>query len=452
MRAVMVLVPAAGLYLALLSLFKFKRLLNPVLIIVCWWTFWLWISNFGLTGFFIPSSGTQIMVLVMLASVFLGSLLAFPGQRDPAKIARANNRFLRNGRYLFLLNLVFVPVMGLLMYRAVPALLSSEPVRYRMEVYGTPDGPSPLFGGGYNQFLFFLIVSPVVFFSLIAGLISFFRYGKKKLLLVSLLLIVIEGLITLGRFNFYYVVALAAFAYMYVKQRRSAIAEVEIGQAAPPRLKLKAVKFAAAAAAVLAVVLGLSILRGEKNTGPLAALEKIAVEYHTVGLVLFDQDLQATSSRLNSGLSYGRSTIGGLDSLAIVFLRRFNPDIVPVAQESGAYMAEARQVGRDDRGQPILGNAFYTILFSLYYDGRYLAVVFLSLVFGFFLSKNWQSWIRTGSLASLTAAVLLSYVGVFSIFQSPVEGLKFWVALLLIPWLNRFSLGFVKPERRDADE
>lgn len=123
MRAVMVLVPAAGLYLALLSLFKFKRLLNPVLIIVCWWTFWLWISNFGLTGFFIPSSGTQIMVLVMLASVFLGSLLAFPGQRDPAKIARANNRFLRNGRYLFLLNLVFVPVMGLLMYRAVPALL-----------------------------------------------------------------------------------------------------------------------------------------------------------------------------------------------------------------------------------------------------------------------------------------------------------------------------------------
>ena len=452
MRAFMVLVPAAGLYLALLSLFKFKRLLNPVLIIVCWWTFWLWISNFSLTGFFIPSTGTQVMVLVMLAAVSLGSLLAFPGQRDPARIARANDRFLRNGRYLFWLNLLFVPVMGLLMFRAVPALLSSEPVRYRMEVYGTPDGPSPLFGGGYNQFLFFLIVSPVVFFSLIAGLIAFFRYGKKKLLLVSLLLIIVEGLFTLGRFNFYYVLALAAFAFTYVKQKKMSVREDGTGQASPPRLRLKAVKFSIAAAAVLAVVLGLSFLRGERNIGPLASLEKIAVEYHTVGLVLFDQELQATSSRLNSGLSYGRSTIGGLDSLALLFLRRFNPDLVPVAQESGAYMAWARPVGRDAEGEPILGNAFYTILFSLYYDGRYFAVVLLPFVFGFFLARSWQNWIRNGSLASLTAVILLTYVGVFSLFQSPVEGLKFWVALFLISWMNRFSLDFLKPERREADE
>jgi oligosaccharide repeat unit polymerase len=450
MRVFMILVPAAGLYLAILSLFKFKRLLNPVLIVVCWWAFWLWISNFSLTGFFVPSDRTQVMVLVMLGSVSLGGLLAFAGRRQPEKTDLANERFISNGRYLFWLNVLFVPLLAFLMARAVPALLSSEPVRYRMEVYGTPDGPSPLFGAGYNQFLFFLVVSPVIFFSLIAGLISFFRFGRKKLLLISGLLIIVEGIITLGRFNFYYLLALAAFAFAYAKQRRTAPAE-EAGQTGPPRLKLKAVKFTVASAAVLAAVLGLSFLRGEKNIGPLAALEKIAVEYHTVGLVLFDQELQATSSRLNSGLSYGRSTIGGLDSLALLFLRRFNPDIVPVAQESGAYMAEAREVGRDARGEPILGNAFYTILYSLYYDGRYPAVVVFSLVFGFFLARSWQGWIRNGRLASLSAAVLLTYVGVFSIFQSPVEGLKFWVALLFIPVMNRFTLSFLKPERPETD-
>jgi len=452
MRTFMILVPAAGLYLALLSLFKFKRLMNPVLVVVSWWAFWLWTSNFSLTGLFVPSSRTQFMVLVMLASVSLGSFLAFPRERDPGRTALANERFKQNGRFLYGINLLFVPLMGLLLYRAIPALFFSDPVLYRKEVYGTPDGPSPLFGGGYGQFLFFLIVSPVIFFSLIAGLISFFRYGKKRLLIVSLLLIISEGLITLGRFNFYYILALAAFAYVYVKQREAAGPATGTGQAAPPRLKLKAVKFAAAAAAVLAVVLGLSFLRGEKSAGPLAALEKIAVEYHTVGLVLFDQELSAPSSRLNSGLSFGRSTIGGLDNLALVFLRRFNPDIVPVAQESGAYMAESRQVGRDAKGGPILGNAFYTILYSLYYDGRYLAVIFFSLVFGFFLSSSWLNWIKNGGLTSLAAVVLLTYVGVFSLFQSPVEGLKFWVALLLIPWMKRFSLAFVKPERQEADE
>ncbi len=452
MPAFMVLVPAAGLYLCLLSLFKFKRLMNPVLIIVSWWAFWLWISNFSLTGFFVPSGRTQIMVLVMLGSMSFGSLFVFGRERDPARTAAANGRFARNGRYLLWLNLLFVPVMALLLYRAVPNILASEPVRYRLEVYGTPQWPSPLFGGGYNQLLFFLVISPVVFFSLIVGIIYFFRFGKKKLLLLSLVLIVIEGAITLGRFNFYYILALTAFGYLYLRQGKAAAAPTETEQAVAPRLKLKAVKFAVAAAAVVTIVLGLSFFRGEKNTGPLAALAKIAVDYHTVGLVLFDQELSTPSSRLNSGLSYGRSTIGGLDSLALVFLRRFNPDIVPTAQESGAYMAENRQVGTDSRGEPIFGNAFYTILFSLYYDGRYFAVILLSMAFGCALSAAYANWLKNGALSSLAAIILLTYVGVFSLFQSPVEGVKFWVALFLIPWMKWFSLGFVKPEPRRADD
>lgn len=451
MRAYLVLVPIVGLYFALLSLFKFKRLMNPVLIIVVFWSFWLWISNFSLTGLFVPSGRTQIMVVVMLACVTLGSLLAFPGARDAGRTALANDRFIRNGRYLYWTNLLFVPVMGLLLYRAIPALRTADPVLYRRAIFGTPDAPSPLFGGGYNQFLFFLIVSPVVFFSLIAGLIYFFQQGKKRLLIVSLLLIVVEGLVTLGRFNFYYIIALTALAYVNLKQRESGARAAAVGPAAPPRLKHNAVKFAAAAAAVSTVVLGLSFFRGEKSAGPLAALEKIAVDYHTVGLVLFDQELQAPSSRLNSGLSYGRSTIGGLDNLALIFLRRFNQDIIPVAQESGAYMAESRQVGRNARGEPIYGNAFYTILYSLYYDGRYLAVILFSLVFGYFLSSTYLNWLKNGAMSSLMTAILLTYVGVFSLFQSPVEGLKFWVSLLLIPWMTRFSLAFVKPAQRETD-
>jgi oligosaccharide repeat unit polymerase len=448
MRAFIVLIPVIAIYLILSSAFKFKRALNPVSILTLWWTFWLWLCNFSMTGLFVPSGRTQIMVLVMLAAVSVGSLLAFAKERDPEATALANGRFTHNGRRLFWLNIIFVPIMGLLLYRALPALLTSNPVRYRMEVYGALDRPSPIFGGAYNQFLFFLIVSPVVFFSLVAGAIYFFKFRSRKLLIISLLLMVTESVITLGRFNFYYIPVIIAFAYIFLAQRKSPAPVPGPGETpARAKVRLKTVKFAVGAAAILAVLLGLSLFRGEQDLGPVVTLEKIAIDYHTVGLVLFDQELVVPSSRMNSGLSYGRSIIGGLDTLAVIPLRRFNPDLVPIAGESGTYMNEKRQVGRDAQGEPIYANAFYTILYSLYFDGRYLAVIFFSLVFGYFLSVNYLNWLKNGALANLAILILLMYVGFFSLFQSPVEGMKFWVALLLIPFMKRFTLAFVKQGR-----
>jgi oligosaccharide repeat unit polymerase len=448
MRVFILLIPIAGIYLVLSSLFKFKKLINPVSIISFWWTFWLWLSNFSLTGLFVPSSRTQIMVLVMLLAVSIGSLLAYARDRDPAATSLANQRFVQNRRRLLWLNLLFTPIMGFLLYRALPTLLTSNPASYRMDVYGTVDRPSPVFGGGYNQFLFFLIVSPIVFFSFVVGAVDFFKFKKKGLLLISFLLMAVESVFTLGRFNFYYMLAIPAFAYVFVSQRKAHAAGDGAGEeAAPAKVRLKPVNFALGAAAVLAVLLAFSLFRGERYLGPVATLEKIAIDYHTVGLVLFDQELVVPSSRMNSGLSYGRSIIGGLDTLAVIPLRRFNPSLVPIAGENGIYMQERHQVGRDGRGEPIFANAFYTILYSMYFDGRYLAIVLFSLVFGYFLSSSYQNWRKNGGLASLIGLILLMYVGVFSIFQSPVEGMKFWVALLLILWLKKFSLAFVRQSR-----
>jgi hypothetical protein len=126
-------------------------------------------------------------------------------------------------------------------------------------------------------------------------------------------------------------------------------------------------------------------------------------------------------------------------------LRRFNPDLVPVAGESGAYMAVPREVGTDEQGEPILGNAFYTVLYSLYYDGRYLAVILFPLVFGYFLAASYLDWLKNGSLASLVMLVLLMYVGLFSLFQSPVESLRFWGALILLTVLKKLDLTFLAP-------
>jgi hypothetical protein len=48
------------------SFAKFRRLMNPIALLVLWWCLWLFVANFSPTGLSIPGIRTQILVLVML--------------------------------------------------------------------------------------------------------------------------------------------------------------------------------------------------------------------------------------------------------------------------------------------------------------------------------------------------------------------------------------------------
>ena len=96
-------------------------------------------------------------------------------------------------------------------------------------------------------------------------------------------------------------------------------------------------------------------------------------------------------------------------------------------------------------------NAFYTVLYSLYFDGRYIAVLLVSLIFGYGISSSYLKWLKQGSLAGLAMVILLMYAGVFSLFQSPVEGLKFWIALFLTAAMKRFSLANLRTKHEPEE-
>lgn len=447
MKAFVLLIPVFGFLLVLLSAFKLGRFFNPVSIVVFWWLGWLWISNFGLTGFFIPGAKTQIMVLVMISAVALGSLIASATKKEDEETDRLNERIIQNERYLFWGNLVLAPIIIFFFFRALPVLLSADPIVYRSLVYTGIDRPESAFKSGYQIFLFGVFVSPVVFFSLIVGLALFFWLRKTRLLFVSLALFLIEAVIMLGRFNFYYLLVFVALTAAFTSQMKAPPSAFRgFHRRLPTTVRRKTIKILLTAAAILAVLLTLSLYRGERNVGPLRTLTKIAVDYHTVGLVLFDQELRDPFSRLNTRLSYGRSSLGGIDSLIVIFLRRFNRTIVPMSAESGLYFDEQRVVGEDREGQPIKGNAFFTVLYSLYFDGRYVFVIVFPLFFGYFVSRHYLDWLRHGSLNSLILLLLFLYLGIFSLFQSPLEGSKFWPSLLLAFGMKTFSLGFIKEE------
>lgn len=374
----------------------------------------------------------------MLFSVFLGSKLAKTEQLEDVRLLESNQSVYRNWQLLFRLNLLIAPIVLFYFIRALHILPSADPIEYRIAVFGVSDEPSILFGHGYLLILYKVFVSTFIFFSLILGIMFFLKFRNKKLLLIPLFLIILDAVMTLGRFNFYYVIVFFWLSYLFLRQRFKEDHEEDDSYSYLSKIKSKSWLFILLVIMVSMLIV-LSVARIERKENVFSTLRMFAINYHTVGFVLFDTELSNPNSRLNTRLSYGRSTLGGLDTLLSLILRRFDSRIVPVAGESGQYMRTPRVIGLDKNNQPIKGNAFYTILYSLYLDGRYFFVIFMSFLFGYFVAIHYLKWIKNGSFINLSFLILLMYLALFSLFHSPVEGLKFWIGLLLVLLLRMIS-------------
>jgi hypothetical protein len=123
-----------------------------------------------------------------------------------------------------------------------------------------------------------------------------------------------------------------------------------------------------------------------------------------------------------------------------------------MAGENGQYMQTARVIGLDKNNQPIKGNAFYTILYSLYLDGRYFFVILMPFLFGYFVAAHYLKWIKNGSYINLAFLIILMYLALFSLFQSPVEGLKFWIGLLMVVLLRMISFPAPREDKETFPE
>jgi hypothetical protein len=61
------------LYLISLKII-FKKLLNPLSIIILWWSFWVVIAYAGVTDLYEPSEHVLVLVFLLNTGLFLGSL------------------------------------------------------------------------------------------------------------------------------------------------------------------------------------------------------------------------------------------------------------------------------------------------------------------------------------------------------------------------------------------
>jgi oligosaccharide repeat unit polymerase len=408
-----------------LSYYRAGEVVNPVSVLVTWWCFWLALANVNPVGLYVPSAYTQFLYLLMLGSMTVGGLIARPLTASDAE--RENERAVRKWRWVAFLLVPLSLIIAALFYKAYSTYLTNLALVGRGDIFGSN---SVLFPGQIAQMAYTAISRPVLLVGLIAGLTLFIMRGRRLLLGVITVLYLMDAIMMLGRRELYMYVLVAGFV-LFVMVRGKASRRVR-------RVRFFGSLIAIGLAG--AILLLTSWRLGDTfDVGRIA--ERYVVQYHTGGFTIFDQDLQDPDSRLNTHLTLGRSTLGTIEKASVLlFFRRVGGDVRSEVNDTGSYFLDFRKVGYGVGGPGIYMNAYNTLLYTIYIDGREVAVIGFSMLFGYFLMGHYLAWRRQQRAHSMMVATLLTAIGLLGLFNSPLEGPELWGGLFILVLINRVRL------------
>ena len=373
-----------------------------LLLITSWWYFWLIISSFSLTGLKIPSTETYLIYILMLLSVTAGSFANSKLYKNK-QINQINTLYLlkipvKINQRINLLNyfLIFIatPIVFYFLIKSISILITSSDLEFfRGAVFGSAGTDSIIFGPGWVELFFNAIVMVSIHIGLFVGAFVFTLIGEKKLLVMSSILMIASGIMMLGRFNMYLVLVVVLIALLLRKTKLKNIFIIFIIFMTP--------------------MLMIGATRGFDNIGDQVKI--FIIDYHTLGFSLFDDELNSPESSLNYNDKFGFSSLGIIENSSFIISRKLG-----LTERLGSVADVDLNTFRNLSGVesvPKFYNAFGTIVYSMYYDGGLIFVIFICFIFGYFLNKHTnlafnRSLVKYGSLV-----FLYLYLGIFGIFQ-----------------------------------
>lgn len=401
----------------------FKKLLNPLSIIILWWSIWIVISYAGLTDLYKPSDHVLLLVFLLNSGLFFGSFFGvyiINGRIYHEELYKFKNDVFEN-KIKKIFNKTYkivLPIVSFFFFKAIFILATKGVEGYRGLTFSDGDNEGILFGNPYLEILYGLLISPYILFYLLVGVYLFIFKGEKKIFYVGSLLVFLESTMRLGRFGLYYILMMTFIAFILNSAKNKAI-------------KTKFKKIILTFTLVLLVVGGLR----ESNFGNV--LYKSIFEYHTVGFTLLSNELDNPASKLNTNMSYGTGTIGGLDYVSTLIIRRFSPTY----DSQYSYMVKDHhlpiETGYDKNGYPIYHNAFYTMLFTLYADGREFFVFFIPLIIGGFSGFSYAKFKKTNYIFDFLIVLFFMFVFIFSLFQSMLQSHIVFLAFLILLYIGK---------------
>ncbi|WP_279143961.1 O-antigen polymerase [Photobacterium phosphoreum] len=391
-----------------------NKFLNPLFLISFFWFILSSFSYLSITDYNPISDEVFIIVMIFISGLTFGGCGAclkksYKIENNDAFYCSAIKIF-HNLKYLLLLPVLFFCIKACVIFYFVGV------DNYRSIVFSTRDNVSILFGNPYVELIYSIFIQPVVFMLFFLGVVLFLSGKGSKVLYFSSMLYVMDSISMMGRFNLYYMLVIIMVSITY---------SIGINK----KLKYKLYKISLVIFFV-SIIIGL-FRYGDSDENYIITL----MNTHVIGLSLFSHELQSLTSLLNKNIMYGLGTFSGLSDLFSMFIRRFDPSYVPDffrMKDIVSFFV----IGRSNTGVDLQANAYYTILYTLYSDGREIGVLFLSMIFGYVLIYNYRC--RRNEINFLFFCFFFFFL-YFSVFMSPLEMRGVW-ALFIYMVLFRFYI------------
>jgi len=385
------------------------------------------VANIAPTGVSIPSVSVQLLYLLMLLSVLFGALMApiphHPG-RDGTEVERINQYKIKKWNWVYIGLLCAAPFILYLFVTAMGRYAQAGLAEVtRSAVFGI-DGESILFPNTLVRQAYIMVFRPFMIYGVVCGIAIYIHNKSKKILLASTIFVLMDSMMLLGRKGVYSMILVSFVAAVSYRIKS--------------RFKVSASNVVAVLMLVLTVA-GLTTWRLGGNFDLAYVAEHYVVTYHTGGIALFNEKYNDPDSRLRTETTYGRSTLGGIEQYLAVGLRRIDSGYRAASSETGAAMDERTTIGYANRS-PITLNAFNTILYTLYLDGRHLYIVLAGILYGMCVMYKYKEYIVNQKVVNIIYLNILVYIGVMGLFNSPLEGRKVAFMLFVTFVLDKVSL------------
>lgn len=394
-----------------------------------WWLFWLFIASIGLLEIKTLSIEVLMLGVALAASTIAGySLLFLRGnsnklQNIPKKeylIFSDNVASLKSWRYCLFFTVIVIAIDGYFLTKAIAIFADEGLIGYRLKTFSREGEPSILYGSAQIELLRLIIVSPLTLYITLCSIAMHTNFQRTRYLMPAIIITSIQTINSLGRFQFYILIAL--FIFSKILSGRKLLTKKAIG--------LLSVVFV-----LFVVISGLRDNYEDKNV--FVEVAKSAVhDYHIVGLILFDNDFHDKNSFINTNTTYGRAVLGGVDRLLTLIITRFDTSFELGLKDTGATRQESIDVGNNSVEK--IYNAHRTVMYLAYADGGVVGVVIYGFVFGIIFAYSGIMLQRKRRISDFMMLLLLAYSSFLSIFTSPLEDISFWACVVLII-LTRFN-------------
>lgn len=395
--------------IGLLAWHKFRFIINPITITCFLWSIILPLSNTELYGVFIPSDKTYLVIIIGLLSFTIG---AFAGSTKLKFVLSKNNSKnnhlkLKYRMNYFFIHIIFIISMGYYLFQLaiVVELLMSGMNYYTIRDIAVENEANVLNSSTLIAQLKGLVAYPTTYMMIALLPVELFFGEKNKIVISEALVLMAMFVLTSGGRSviIWLVIYILAILFFYKKKHPDFAFKLD-----RKYKKYIIILF------VLLFIFMFNITKSRKGD-EVDLLREIYI-YFVVPVTHFSHYIDVVDASAVYGMGIS-SFYGFLYPLFYLlrFLRIFNgyPDyIVNVHYMSFEMMEQGYPVGGG-----INMNAFVTMFYQPYLDGRIIGVVMIMLIFGFACSRTFVNAYYRNNLKAILLYILLLQKIVFSVVR-----------------------------------